>query len=81
MRAIDVVRQTSDDGYILAGQTNEGDTPVALVIKTDSLGNQIWDRTFGTYGNSAQDIQQISDGGYIIAGYGFGPWIAKVGSN
>lgn len=63
------VQQTSDGGYVIAGVSFDFSQADALLIKTDSSGNELWVRNFGGSGNdSASFVQQTNDGGYIIAG-------------
>jgi hypothetical protein len=66
--SVEAVIQTSDGGYALAGRTKSfgSDGYEFWVIKTDSLGNVEWNKTYGT--GSALSILQTSDGGYAIAG-------------
>ena len=66
------IQLTQDGGYILVGYTmsqGKGDKDVWL-IKTNSLGDVLWQQTYGDstteWGHS---VYESSDGGYIIAGF------------
>jgi len=66
------VQQTAGGNYILAGLTNSFGAAGfdALLIKTDSDGNEIWSDTFGGPSDDyVFSVDQTTDGGYIAAGY------------
>ena len=64
--------QASDSGYILLGSTGSfgnGSWDVYL-IKTNSLGDTLWTRTFGgSNWDRGRYVAKTQTGGYIIAGY------------
>lgn len=86
------VRQTSDGGYIIAGETNSfGENGDAWVMKLDKDGNVIWQKTYGgIHADVVISVQESFNGnasdGYIMAGetfsYGDGSqsdaWVFKL---
>jgi hypothetical protein len=85
------VQQTSDDGYIIVGDTEiyfvaKSDV---LLIKTDSDGNEEWISTFGGSNfDRGRCVNQTIEGGYIITGWSasYGPgdpdvWLINTDSN
>ncbi len=85
------IAETNDGGYVLAGVTTT--TPDfqedALVIKVDSAGEKLWERTFGgSKPDYANDIIETKDRGIIVCGVtssrGTGYksfWVAKMDSS
>jgi hypothetical protein len=68
------VAQTSDGGYALVGQammgTGASEHGDVYLIRTDSSGNQIWERTYGgSQYDSGIDLLQTSDGGFLLLGW------------
>lgn len=72
------IQQTIDGGYIVVGDTSSSNGDVsshhggltdAWVIKLNANGALIWEQTYGGSGDdTASNIQQTSDGGYIVSG-------------
>ncbi|MGV3502371.1 MAG: IPT/TIG domain-containing protein [Adhaeribacter sp.] len=74
------LQATADGGFILGGYSNSGagadksqDSRGSYdywVVKIDSAGNKLWDKTFG--GEEAEGftaLHQTTDGGYVLGGY------------
>lgn len=82
---------TPDTGIIAVGTTSSygaGNTDI-YVVKTDSLCNKIWSKTYGR--NNVEQgycIKNTMDGGYIIAGFtnsigsgGYDAYLIKIDAN
>ena len=66
------VLQTSDKGFIIAAHKNsaKSDRGDIWIIKTDSLGDSLWTRTYGgTFRDLPNDMIITSDGGLAVIGY------------
>lgn len=73
-----IVKQTSDGGYIIAGSSNSNDGNVTnnngskdfWVVKTDTNGEILWEKSYGGSGGDVLSKILIDNtGGYIIFGY------------
>ena len=65
------IKQTSDGGFIMVGQTATVDyAGDVYLVKTDANGVLVWSTAFGSAAKSdfGYSVRQTSDGGYIIAG-------------
>ncbi|MEI7801785.1 MAG: T9SS type A sorting domain-containing protein [Bacteroidota bacterium] len=65
------VKQTSDGGYIISGDTKSFGVAGkdVYLIKTDMNGNLSWSKTFGSVGNDyGNTVLQTTDGGYLVSG-------------
>lgn len=63
--------ETSDGGYVLAGETDSFDAGNSdlWLVKTDVSGNMQWSKRYGgTNSDRASSVVETSDGGLIIAG-------------
>lgn len=85
------VIETSDNAYLIIGETRSigaGETD-AWLIKTDTNGNMIWDKSFGgTQHDYPESVIETSDQHYLIVGhlnsYGAGSgdiWLIKTDVN
>ncbi|HET6867511.1 MAG TPA: hypothetical protein VFH80_16440 [Solirubrobacteraceae bacterium] len=78
---LNAVQQTSDGGYVVAGQLEPpnatGQTLASVfVVRLDASGNVVWQQSYNSFtsggspsaSNNALSIVQASDGGYLVAG-------------
>ncbi len=79
-----------DGGFAIGGCTDSYGAGRAdfWLIRTDSTGKKLWDRTYGGEKNDiCEDMRRTSDGGFLLTGYSssFGSgdkdiWVVKVDS-
>lgn len=65
------VQQTIDGGFVITGLTQSNASGISdlYIIKTNSLGDSLWTKTYGGSGwDIGESIQQTNDGGFIIVG-------------
>src|SRR6185369_15785641 len=78
--ALTCLQQTSDGGFILGGVSTSGSgggkSASAFggydfwVIRLDTLGNKVWDKSFGGSDNDwLYSVLQTSDGGFALGGW------------
>ncbi|MDX1700691.1 MAG: hypothetical protein R3250_08745, partial [Melioribacteraceae bacterium] len=67
-----IVHQTVDGGFILGGAAQLPDKNWEnWLIKTDSMGNILWEKSFGSNAvELLRDLKPTSDNGFIITGWG-----------
>ena len=65
--------KTNDGSFVIAGYTDsfgENSGFNVWLLKIDSLGNLLWDKTFGGDGNDrALSVNQSLDGGLVLTGF------------
>ena len=66
----DAFQETADGGYVISGATCGPEICELYIVKTDAEGSRLWEKTIygGDVDTAGLSIQEISDGGYIVAG-------------
>jgi hypothetical protein len=63
-----VVAQTTDGGFVIAGEFDGGSPANAVyLVKTDAARNEAWSRTYGH--GAARAVVQAPDDGFVLTGY------------
>ncbi|MBU1937186.1 T9SS type A sorting domain-containing protein [bacterium] len=67
------IKQTSDGGYIIAGETASSEVMGAYLLRLDNDGDSLWMRIYRDeedihYFFNAFEVLQTEDGGYILTG-------------
>jgi len=87
--SLDQVKISREKKYVIYGEWNNSSDPnftftTLLLIKTDSLGNKIWTKTYhdtNSHVRISSGMDTCRDGGYILCAYDYDtiPNYAKVG--
>lgn len=67
-------KSTSNNQFILAGEVDVNqNNSWFFIIKTDSLGNQLWRKTYGNPNNKnrCENVLVTPDGGYLMGGISY----------
>ncbi len=84
------IQLTPDGGYVVTGYAGGGNQYSFYLLKVDQLGNEQWNRTFGSGYIEAKWVEVTSDNGYIITGrlcqwtgeeYETDVWLIKTDAN
>lgn len=68
------LQETADHGFILGGETysygaGNGEADLYM-IRTDSVGTELWQKTYGSFGYEyGNSVLNSTDGGFICLGY------------
>lgn len=92
--AFEAVRQTADQGYVLAGGFRASQSDDVWVVRLDANGAILWQKRYGAAGPKewAYDVYQTDDDGdglrndgYIVVGYANRPremaWVLKIAAD
>jgi hypothetical protein len=79
------IRQTSDNGYIVAGYGAQGNSSDYYIVKLDMFGNQQWQRNISkdAYSARAHSVLETPGGDFIVIGRATQlrrPWLVKLNS-
>lgn len=65
------IQETKDNGFIIAGFKITMEGQLLYIVKTNSAGDVLWDKTFGFTAtlNRANGVAERLDGGFAVVGY------------
>lgn len=64
-------KQTFDNGFILCGSYGNLNSDTLALVKTDTLGNEVWHHTYSAHNirDVGQSVLQTTDSGFIAIGF------------